>query len=337
VGAIIKRILFALTALALVLWLIPSPQAIPPVRDDRMALGTLVTIKLYGEEEQLRPLFAGAYAEFARVDSLMSRYRADGELAQIERAAPGQVIACSRELFEVLERSLYWAQESAGAFDPTVGPLTRLWNFPDVDALPDSAAVEAALAQVGYEALQIEAGGVRLAHAGIHLDLGAAAKGYAVDRAVAYLQAAGVEAGLIEAGGDIRYWGAKPDGSDWRFGVQHPRNPQKFFEVEDIGLVAIATSGDYEQYFEWNGLRYHHILDPASGWPARGAISATIWAQTAMDADILATAVFVLGPERGLEMAEKWPDVEALIFTEGADGLQSRATSGIESRFRFVD
>ncbi len=336
-GAIIKRILFALVALALVLWLIPSPEPVPPVREDRMALGTLVTIKLYGEEQQMRPLFAGAYAEFERVDSLMSRYRTDGELAQIERAVPGQITACSQELLEVLERSLYWAQKSAGAFDPTIGPLTRLWNFPDVDATPDSAAIAAALAQVGYGALHIEEEGVRFAHAGIHLDLGAAAKGYAVDRAVAYLRAAGVEAGLIEAGGDIRYWGAKPDGGVWRFGVQHPRNPQKYFEVEDIGLAAIATSGDYEQYFEQDGIRYHHILDPASGWPARAAISATIWAQTAMDADILATAVFVLGPERGLVLAEKWPDVEALIFSEGAGGLQSRATSGIESRFRFVE
>jgi thiamine biosynthesis lipoprotein len=337
VGAIIKRVLFALVALALVLWLMPSPEPVPPVREDRMALGTLVTIKLYGDENKIRPLFAGAYAEFERVDSLMSRYRTDGDVARIESAELGRVVACSPELLQVLQRSLYWARESAGAFDPTIGALTRLWDFPDVEVVPDSASIVAALAQVGYRALHIEDGGARLGRAGIHLDLGAAAKGFAVDRAVAYLQAAGVGAGLIEAGGDIRYWGEKPDGSVWRFGVQHPRNPQKYFEVEDIGIVAIATSGDYEQYFEQDGMRYHHILDPASGWPAVGTVSATIWAQTAMDADILATAVFVLGPERGLELAEQWPEVEALIFTEGTDGLQSRATSGIQSRFRFVE
>lgn len=336
-GAIIKRMTFALAALALVLWLIPSPEPVPPVREDRMALGTLVTIKLYGDENKMRPLFAGAYAEFERVDSLMSHYRTDGEVARIESAEEGHTVACSPELLQVLGRSLYWAQKSEGAFDPTIGPLTHLWGFPDVEVAPDSASIVAALVQVGYEALYIEDEGVRLGRTGIRLDLGAAAKGFAVDRAVAHLQAAGVGAGLIEAGGDIRYWGEKPDGSEWRFGVQHPRNPQKYFEVEDIGLVAIATSGDYEQYFEQDGIRYHHILDPTRGWPAVGTISATIWAQTAMDADILATAVFVLGPERGLELAEQWPDVEALIFTEESGELQSQATSGIQSRFRFVE
>jgi thiamine biosynthesis lipoprotein len=212
-----------------------------------------------------------------------------------------------------------------------------LWNFPDARSVPDSAAIDSALVLVDYAALSLEAGFVRLHREGLQLDLGAAAKGYAVDRAVVLLRGLGVAAGLIEAGGDIRYWGEKPDGSPWRFGIQHPRKPEKYFEVEDLGLAAIATSGDYEQYFEQGGRRYHHILNPRNGWPAQGLISATVWAQTAMDADILSTAVFVLGPNAGLQLAEDLPEVEALIFSEGEDGLRSWVTSGVQGRFRFVE
>jgi len=171
----------------------------------------------------------------------------------------------------------------------------------------------------------------------LRLDLGAAAKGYAVDRMVAVLEKFGVAAGLIDAGGDIRYWGEKPDGRPWVFGVQHPRYPERYIEVEDLGLAAIATSGDYEQYFEWEGKRYHHLLDPTTGYPARTCISATVWASTAMDADILSTAVFVLGPERGLELVAGLQGVEALVFFERDGQLEYRSSAGVTGRFHFVE
>lgn len=334
--ATVKRALFALATLLVVLWLVPSPEPQPPVREDRLALGTLVTIKLYGDRESLASLFPLAFTQFDRVDSLMSRYRDDSEVAAIERAA-GRAVVPSPAVHHVLERSLYWARVSEGAFDPTVGALTHLWNFPDAVAAPDSASVDSALALVDYRALALDERGVQLTRAGVRLDLGAAAKGYAVDQAVEALRSGGALSGLIEAGGDIRYWGQKPDGHQWRFGIQHPRDPNQYFEVDDIGLAAIATSGDYQQYFSDGEQRYHHILDPQNGWPARRLISATVWAETAMDADILSTAVFVLGAQRGLELVEQWPRVEALVFTETAGGLESQATSGVQGRFRFVD
>ena len=281
-------------------------------------------------------LFPLAFAQFDLADSLMSRYRDDSEVAVIERAA-GRVVVPSPSVHHVLERSVHWARVCEGSFDPTIGALTRLWNFPDAIAAPDSASVDSALALVDYRTLVVNEDGVYLARPGVRLDLGAAAKGYAVDQAVEALRSGGAQSGLIEAGGDIRYWGEKPDGHLWRFGIQHPRDLDRYFEVEDIGLPAIATSGDYQQYF-WEGTnRHHHILDPQSGWPARRLISATVWAETAMDADILSTAVFVLGAERGLELIEELPSVEALVFNETAGGLESKATSGVQGRFRFVD
>lgn len=332
----LKRSLLAIGGLVLVLYFLPAPQPLEPVREDRFALGTLVTVKLYLDEGLIPPPFEQAFAEIDRVDSLMSRYRADGELRRLEREALGGASA-SAELIAVLARSQHFAALTGGAFDCTVGALTALWSFPDAVAPPAQAQIDSALMLVGYGGLEVAEGSIRIARPGLRLDLGAAAKGFAVDRMVMALEGLGVAAGLIDAGGDIRYWGEKPDGRPWRFGVQHPRNPERYIEVEDLGLAAIATSGDYQQYFEWEGERYHHLLDPQTGYPARGCISATVWAATAMDADILSTAVFVLGPERGLELVAGLDRVEALVFFEREGQLEHRASAGVRGRFRFME
>ena len=332
----LKRILLAAGGLALVLYFLPPPPPAEPVREGRLVLGTLVTVKLYGDAEVVRLPVERAYAALDRVDSLMSRYRDDGALRHLEQTAQ-KGVQTPAELAAVLARSQRFAALTGGAFDCTVGALSRLWNFPDALAPPDSAAVDSALALVGYEGLQVEGEIVRIGRPGTRLDLGAAAKGYAVDRMVAVFEEAGIAGGLIDAGGDIRYWGAKPDGRPWVFGVQHPRDPKRYIEVDDLGLAAIATSGDYQQYFEWEGARYHHLLDPRTGYPARACASATVWAGTALDADILSTAVFVLGPERGLALVAELEGVEALVFYERDGQLEYRASAGVDGRFRFME
>ena len=332
----LKRILLAAGGLALVLYFLPPPPPAEPVREGRLVLGTLVTVKLYGDAETVRLPVERAYAELDRVDSLMSRYRDDGALRRLEQTAQ-KGVQTPAELAAVLARSQRFAALTGGAFDCTVGALSGLWNFPDALAPPDSAAVDSALALVGYEGLQVEGEIVRIGRPGTRLDLGAAAKGYAVDRMVAVFEEAGIVGGLIDGGGDIRYWGAKPDGRPWVFGVQHPRDPTRYIEVDDLGLAAIATSGDYQQYFEWEGARYHHLLDPRTGYPARACASATVWAGTALDADILSTAVFVLGPERGLALVAELEGVEALVFYERDGQLEYRASAGVDGRFRFME
>ena len=333
----LKRSLLAVGGLAVVLYFLPSPRSAAPVRADRLLLGTLVTVKLYGDEAVVRPHLEAAYAEFARVDSSMSHYREDGALRRLERQARLAPTRGPAKLIAVLARSQHFAALTDGAFDCTVGALTNLWNFPAAVAPPAPVQIDSALALVGYEGLEVEAQSFRINRPGLRLDLGAAAKGYAVDQAVATMQELGVEAGVIEAGGDIRYWGEKPDGQPWLFGVQHPRAPEQYIAVEDLGLAAIATSGDYEQYFDWEGERYHHLLDPKTGYPARACISATVWAATALDADILSTAVFVLGPDQGLALIEGLTDVEGFIFFERDGQLMHRASTGMRDRFRFCN
>lgn len=332
-----KKLLLAAVGLLLVALLLRPRPGGQLVEVRRLAMGTLVAVKLYEDQAKAAPLIDEAFAEIGRIDSLMSRYIEESEANQLERLAVDRAVTCSPEMALVLQQSQRYARLTGGAFDVTIGPLTRLWNFPDVAAPPAAGRIDSALALVGYQAVEVEGRQVRITRPGARLDLGGAAKGYAVDRAVDRLRERGVEQGLIEAGGDIRFWGEKPDGRPWRFGIQHPRDPARYIQVEDIGLAAIATSGDYEQFFELAGKRYHHILDPTTGYPAEGAISATVWAKTALEADILSTAVFILGPERGIVWVETLPETEALVFFSEGDSLYHRASSGVEGRLHFSE
>ena len=166
------------------------------------------------------------------------------------------------------------------------------------------------------------------------LDLGGVAKGYAVDRMIATLKAGGILAGLVNAGGDIAMFGKKPGDKDWVIGLRHPRM-NRTLTVETVSYTAVATSGDYERFFMENGVRYHHILDPSTGYPARGCVSVTTWAASSMVADILSTTIFVLGAEKGLAFAESLDNVETLIFFEKNGELETVMTPGIEGKVRL--
>jgi thiamine biosynthesis lipoprotein len=329
--------LLGAAGLLAVLLLLPAPEAAVPVARTHLAMGTAITLKLYGlEEGEAGPLMDLAFAAIDRVDTLLSRHLEASELSRINRLAGGRAVAAAPELLQVLERAQHFAGLSGGAFDVTVGAVSRLWDFPEARVPPPADRLAAALPLVGYRQLQVEEGRVRFLRPGMYLDLGAAGKGFAADQAVAALQGAGAACGLIDVSGNIRCWGRKPDGWPWRLGVQHPRLPGQYFEVEDFGLPALATSGDYEQYFEYRGERFHHLLDPATGYPARRALSATVWAETATDADILSTAVFVLGPEAGLKLIAALPRTEALVFCEEEGQVRHRFSPGLEGRLRFV-
>ena len=331
------RIVFAFAGLGLLLLLLPRPKQAVPVVQAHLAMGTIVTINQYTDEESARARAELAFAEIDRIDSLMSHYSPNSEISRTNLMGVQEPILCSPETAHVLERSLKFSRETDGAFDFTLGALTELWNFPESVSPPPRAAIDSTLALTGYEHVRLRGGGVNLLLSGLQLDLGAAAKGYAVDRAAILMQANGADSGLITAGGDLRYWGQKPDGRDWRLGIQHPREPGQIMEVEPIGLPSIATSGDYEQLFEHQGVRYHHLLDPETGYPSRRSVSATAWANTALDADILSTALFVLGPESGIDWIETVPDAEALIFFEIDDQLDYVASSGVAEKLRIAE
>ena len=330
------RLLFGVAGLLLVLYLLPPAHEAVPIVRYHLAMDTLIKIDLFVDEEDADRLFQVATAEIDRIDSIMSHYSASSEVTHLNDRAADEAVRVSVDLGRVLKRSLFFAGRSAGAFDITVGALTGLWDIPAARSVPRAASVDSALALVGFGHLGFADGEVRFAVDGLRLDLGAIAKGYAVDQAVDVLKRAGVGAGLIEAGGDLRYWGRKPDGRAWRFGIHHPRE-KHFIAVEDIGLEALATSGDYERFFEVEGKRYHHILDPRTGTPAAGCVSATAWARSAMDADALATIAFVLGPEAGLKLVESMPNTEILLFFEKEGRLHHVASAALRSQLKIAE
>ena len=235
------------------------------------------------------------------------------------------------EVLSTVEEALSIASESNGAFDPTIYPLTRLWDFDHGGRLPSQKEIETAKSHVDYSRLIVTDEGFAKLPNGFGLDLGGIAKGAIVDLLADYLQQLGYEQFLIEAGGDILVSGLK--GSvQWKIGIKHPRKLNEFIGIVSLGRpgkrLSIVTSGDYEQYFEVDGKRYHHIIDPSTGYPAGGVVSVTVIADSCTEADALSTAAFVMGFEKGLLFLKQKTNVEALLVRERGGKLEAEETEG---------
>lgn len=238
-----------------------------------------------------REAISAGFSEIRRIDGLMSLHRTDSELSRVNARQIAQV---SEDLFKVLAKAQEISERTEGSFDITIRPLAHLWGFIWKEyRLPTAAELAATLPRVNYRLVQLDRGRrtVRFLREGVSLDLGAIAKGYAVDCALEKLRSLGVTNAMVRAGGDLRVLG------EWEVQLE---DPQKRGRRETIRLrdAAISTSGDYENYFEIAGKRYSHILDPRTGLPVEGIAACTVIAPTCMEADGLATALFVYGPEK---------------------------------------
>lgn len=269
------------------------------------------------------------------VDSLMSNYRPDSDVSRVNRSAGnGEWIAVAPGTFEVLTASIEYARTSSGAFDPTVGPLVDVWGFyRERGNVPAASALDSARALVGWRLIEIDAARrrVRLPRAGMRLDFGAIAKGYAVDLALEAARAAGAGRAMIDLGGNIGVLGPAPEGSAWPLGLSHPRDPEAPFAVVHVERGALATSGDYERFFLHDGVRYAHLLDPRTGWPVQGVASVAVLAPTGIASDALSTMLFVLGPDRGCDAIDGMRGVAAvwvLAPAEADEGGPLRAIVG---------
>jgi len=287
------------------------------VTSTRLLMGTTVTIEAAGvDRDTLEEASAAAFEEMARIEGLMSSYRPDSDVSRLTAASREATVA--PETAEVIALGLEIARRSGGAFDLALGRLKALWGIEsESPQVPTPAEIAVALQGIGPEALTISGRHVTKASPLLAIDLGAIAKGYAVDRAIEVLRDAGVPSAAVNAGGDIGLLGDK-QGRPWRIGIQHPRRLDEVLITLEVNGRAVVTSGDYERSFERDGRRYHHLFDPQSGYPADRCQSVTVLAPRAVLADALATALFVLGPEQGLQLLRNYPEVDALIV--GADG-----------------
>ncbi len=292
-------------------------------RETRILMGTVVEISVAHRSESLaRAAIAAAMRELQRVDDLMSHHNPASLVSRVNRDGYSGKVVVGEDLFYLLRDAHSISRASNGAFDVTILPSEKLWGFDDGGIVPDSHKIADSLSRVGYELLIFDESALSVGFGvdGMGIDLGAIAKGWAVDRAMEIIVSMDVRDAIIDAGGDLRIVGARPGRNSWRIGVQHPREPGKLLATFELRDTAIVTSGDYQRFFMADGVRYHHLLDPATGRPASGCQSVTVLAATAAEADACSTAAFVLGPTKGLTFLQSRPGVRGLIV-DAAGGL----------------
>ena len=312
-----------------------------PVASTRMGLlGTLCKITTYGAAEKA---VRAAFDRIAEIDARMSTNRTDSELSRINAAAGSAAVAVSPDTWSVIEEALEISRIGDGRFDLTVGPLVKLWGIgTDTARVPSPAEITGARALVGWRDVVLSAAdrSVRLRRPGMAIDLGAIAKGYAADEVIAVLAADGVKAAVVDLGGNVLTFGAKPDGTPWRIGLQDPDpavpRGSHIGLLEFTGSRAVVTSGTYERFFVRDGVRYHHILDTATGRPVQnGLVAVTIVTDRSIVADGYSTLVFASGIERGRALVEATGGaIEAIFFT---DTFEVYATAGIRGSLRISD
>ncbi|MFH1311920.1 MAG: FAD:protein FMN transferase [Candidatus Eisenbacteria bacterium] len=317
-------VVMAAVAIAVVFWGRPNggkPESVQ--KQTRFLMNTCVTIQVPGDARAVKTIEEA----FDRMDEVDRKFNVRSSESPIYHFNHENVPITDPEVLALVETSLELSKESGGAFDITVYPLVDLWGFfRDAPAVPASADIAACVKKVGWQQLRIESGSLTKMNSDVEIDLGAIAKGYAVGEAVKVLKGAGVTSALIDAGGDI-YAIGELRGRPWKVGIRNPRG-EGVIGVLDVSDLTIVTSGDYERFFEKDGVRYHHILDPASGFPSDGLISVTVICDDAVRGDGLSTALFVLGAERGMELVEHMDGVEAIMVMKDEEILISQGLKG---------
>jgi len=312
-----------------------QPKGPEILKRTQFIMGTLVEITLVAPQNQTSAeAIRGAFQEMQRIEKLMSRRIEGSDVWRVNQHAGSSKVQVSSDVLSVIGVAQEASRMSDGRFDITVGSLVRLWGTCwKENRVPTEQELTAALRLVDYRDLEIDADNrtLFLRKKKMELTLGGIAKGYAVDQAFQYLQDVGFVDLIVNAGGDLRTGGSK-FGAPWTVGIQDPRDESKMAAAVKVTESAVATSGDYERYFTKDGVRYHHILDPRTGFPARQCRSVTVLGDELIWADTLATAVFVLGPVEGMALIEKLPGIEVLIIDgEGTVGL----SSGMKERITF--
>lgn len=323
----------------------PSPQAptkprVPDhiVHHGSQVMGTVVDLTIWTDNEAGAAEAAKAvFEEFQRVDRLMSSWLEDSAVAKINRGAGTKAIVVDEEVMKLVLRAHQAGKLSGGAFDISVGSFRGLWKFDqDIDgSIPADDKVQERAKLVDYRkiALNKKRRSVKLRRKGMRITLGGVAKGYAVDQAVAIMHKRGFVDFIVQAGGDLYASGRRGDRS-WRVGIRDPRgNRDASFALAEVSNQTFSTSGDYERSIVVKGVRYHHILDPATGRPAKRSRSVTVLAPDALTADIWSTALFVIGPENGMKIVESRDDMEA-VFVDENNALH--ISTGLQDKLRIL-
>ncbi len=268
-----------------------------------------------------------AIEEISRIERLISSWNPDSETSQINRYAGIKPVRVSKELYDLIKRSIIISELTDGAFDITFASMDKIWRFDGtMTRMPPKKVIKKSIKKVGYKKIILNDDNqtVFLPKKGMKIGFGAIGKGYAADKAKALLISKGVQAGIINASGDLNTWGTWPSGKPWTVVITNPMDKTKFFGMFDISNRAVVTSGNYEKFVELDGIRYSHIINPKTGYPTTGILSVTVFAPKAELADALATAVFVMGIDVGMDRIEQLPQVDCLIVDENGKVYKSK-------------
>ncbi len=329
--------------LCLVAWLLAGCSGPSEVHKlSGYSMGTSYTVSLVAKESEARALDTDVRTTIEDVNLAMSTYLPRSDVSRFNDSPVDGWIAVSPMTAEVVSLALEVAEASDGAFDPTVGPLVDLWGFgpkETTDQVPSESDIEAALAMVGWQAIEVDSTAHKLRKsAPRELDLSAIAKGYAVDKVADMLEARGIENYLVEIGGEMRYAGTKPDNMPWRVAIETPDSEQRsVYKVLEVTEGAMATSGDYRNFFEQDGQRYSHTLDPTTGYPIRhDLVSATVLAERSAISDAYATAFMVMGAEDAMALANDL-DLAVYLIQRDGEGDTETLSERFESLFAQSD
>lgn len=304
------------------------------VKRTQMHMGTLVSITTVAPSQEIaQASIEAGFREIKRLEQLFSTWIPTSELSQVNAAAGREPVVVGPETLELVSRSLEMARLTEGGFNIAVGPAVEAWSVTERERIPTREELQSLRLLVDWTMINIDsqARTIFLPKPGMRIDVGGIGKGYAADRAVDVMRKMGAKGGVVALSGDIKTFGDLPGMQGFPVGIRHPRQEGALIATVDLKNEAISTAGDYERYFEREGVRYHHILDPKSLQPARQCQSVTVIAAEGTVADGLDTGIFVLGPEKGMALVEQLPDVEAIII----DDLGHIAvSSGLRSRLR---
>ncbi len=330
-----KRVLVLIISLMTLGLIAHFPEAAAETREghlvteERALMGTRVLIKVFGDDRsRIDQAIRAGFAEVVRLEKLMSNFIPESELSRINQNAGRVPVPVSRELFNLIRKAIDYSKLTDGAFDLSFASVGKLWNF-RAGVVPSTEAVRERLHLVDHKKIRLDesTSSIFLTHSGMEIGPGGIGKGYVMDRTMAVLKKHGIHNAMVMAGGDTLIRGKKGNEA-WKVGLRDPNKKNGILAVLPLKDEAISTSGDYERFFMKDGVRYHHILDTKTGFPARLCRSVTILAPDATTSDALSTSVFVLGPEKGLALINRIDSVDAIIVgPQGKIHLSSGLTA----------
>ena len=265
-------------------------------------------------------------AEMSRIENLISDWKASSQISEVNRNAGVKPVKVDREVFELTKRALYFSQITEGAFDISYAAMDKIWKFDgSMKQMPSPEEIKKSIAKVGYQNIELDSLNctIYLKLEGMKIGFGATGKGYAADMGRSLMEAKGVKAGIVNASGDMTTWGTKPNGKAWNIGATNPFDEEDYISLIPLKRGAVVTSGSYEKYVEFNGKRYAHIINPATGYPSTGLISVTVIGPSAEMSNGFSTSIMVLGVEKGLKLMRQFPAYSCLLVTDKAEIVKS--------------